>query len=100
MPMNFPDTPTNGSSFTSAGSTWTWNGTAWKPATAASGSPPLFLPLAGGTMTGNLTLAAAPSANLQAATKAYVDARWVQMTQAAYTALPTKDPTVLYVIVG
>jgi hypothetical protein len=25
---------------------------------------------------------------------------WVQMTQAAYDALPTKDPNVLYVIVG
>lgn len=32
-----------------------------------------FLPLAGGTLTGPLTLAAAPSADLQAATKKYVD---------------------------
>lgn len=32
-----------------------------------------FLPLAGGTMTGNLTLAGAPSSNLHATTKAYVD---------------------------
>ena len=31
------------------------------------------LPLAGGTMTGTLTLAGAPSANLEAATKQYVD---------------------------
>jgi len=31
------------------------------------------LPLSGGTMTGNLTLAGAPSANLHAATKQYVD---------------------------
>jgi hypothetical protein len=33
-----------------------------------------FLPLAGGTMTGALTLAGAPSQDLHAATKAYVDA--------------------------
>ena len=32
-----------------------------------------YLPLAGGTMTGNLTLKANPTANLQAATKQYVD---------------------------
>lgn len=32
-----------------------------------------FLPLAGGTMTGTLTLKANPTANLQAATKQYVD---------------------------
>jgi hypothetical protein len=32
-----------------------------------------ILPLAGGTLTGSLTLAAAPTADLQAATKAYVD---------------------------
>lgn len=32
-----------------------------------------FLPLAGGTLTGPLTLTAAPSADLQAATKKYVD---------------------------
>lgn len=32
-----------------------------------------FLPLAGGTMTGTLTLAGDPSANLHAATKQYVD---------------------------
>jgi hypothetical protein len=56
MPMNFPDTPTNGSSFTSAGSTWMWNGTAWKAATAPSPSP-LFLPLTGGTLNpGPLTI--------------------------------------------
>jgi endosialidase-like protein len=55
MPMNFPDTPTNGSSFTSAGSTWMWNGTSWKAATAPNPSP-LYLPLAGGTLTGNLVI--------------------------------------------
>lgn len=28
------------------------------------------------------------------------DAEWVQMTQAEYDALPTKDPNTLYVVVG
>jgi hypothetical protein len=32
-----------------------------------------YLPLSGGTLTGALTLAAAPTSNLQAATKKYVD---------------------------
>ena len=32
-----------------------------------------YMPLAGGTMTGAITLSGAPSANLHAATKAYVD---------------------------
>jgi microcystin-dependent protein len=40
-----------------------------QPATAAS----TYLPLAGGTLTGTLTLDADPTANLQAATKQYVD---------------------------
>lgn len=34
-----------------------------------------YLPLVGGTLTGNLTLSGDPSANLQAATKQYVDAQ-------------------------
>jgi hypothetical protein len=38
-----------------------------------TGLASLNLPLAGGTMTGNLVLAGAPTANLQAATKLYVD---------------------------
>ena len=40
-----------------------------QPATAAS----TYLPLAGGTLTGTLTLDAAPTADLEAATKKYVD---------------------------
>jgi hypothetical protein len=37
MPMNFPDTPTNGQTFTSGGVVWMWNGTVWNP-TAAPGA--------------------------------------------------------------
>lgn len=33
-----------------------------------------YLPLAGGVLTGSLTLSGAPTTNLMAATKAYVDA--------------------------
>lgn len=42
-------------------------------AAAASHSHSTYLPLAGGTMTGNLTLKGAPTADLMAATKKYVD---------------------------
>jgi hypothetical protein len=31
MPMNFPDTPTNGQTFTSGGVVWAWNGVVWNP---------------------------------------------------------------------
>jgi hypothetical protein len=37
--------------------------------------PTIYLPLAGGTMTGPIALSADPTLNLQAATKQYVDAR-------------------------
>ena len=47
-----------------------YNGSAWEAGvTAGSG----FLALTGGTMTGALTLSGAPTSNLHAATKAYVD---------------------------
>jgi hypothetical protein len=38
MPMNFPDTPTNGQTFTSGGVVWSWNGTAWNPTTTPGGA--------------------------------------------------------------
>jgi hypothetical protein len=58
MPMNFPDTPTNGATFTSGGSTWTWFTTpgAWKAATASGGVANLYLPLTGGQLSGPLTI--------------------------------------------
>lgn len=41
-----------------------------------------------------------PKVDDAAANKRYVDSRIVAMTQQAYNALPVKDSTVLYVIVG
>lgn len=38
--------------------------------------------------------------SLQDIKNAIVTPQWTQMTQAAYDALPEKDPNVLYVIVG
>ena len=54
-----------------------------------------LLPLTGGTMTGTLNLV-----DGEAADKPYVDARIWQGTQAQYDAIPSKDPTVLYVVTG
>jgi hypothetical protein len=69
--IDFPVNPTIGQQFTTAGVTWTWDGFKWTltpPPTAVA-----YLPLAGGVMTGALTLAADPTLPLQAATKEYVD---------------------------
>ena len=83
-----PDSPSAGDRWydTGTGRTYVYytdtDSSAWVEA-----SPPLHsgsgvdassgnaLPLAGGTMTGTLTLSGAPTANLHAATKAYVDAQ-------------------------
>jgi hypothetical protein len=67
--LDFPANPVNGQQFTAAGVTWVWDTVKW----AASGLSVAFLPLAGGTMSGPIVLAADPTANLQAATKQYVD---------------------------
>jgi hypothetical protein len=69
MALDFPASPTIGQQFTAAGVTWVWDGTKW----TASGLSVAYLPLAGGTMSGPIVLAADPAANLQAATKQYVD---------------------------
>jgi hypothetical protein len=53
--------------YTTAGSTWNWQN--YYPNNAET----RYLKLAGGTLTGPLTLAGAPSSNLHPATKAYVD---------------------------
>lgn len=46
--ITFPPNPTNGQTFSAAGHTWQWNGTAWVPVPLSSS----FLPLAGGNLTG------------------------------------------------
>ncbi len=52
-----------------------WDGAAWVGMTGLeSGTSSEYLPLAGGTMTGFLTLHADPTAALHSATKQYVDA--------------------------
>ena len=68
--IDFPNNPTVGQQFTSAGVTWTWDGFKW----TATGLNVAYLPLAGGTMLGPLTLQANPAGNLDAAPKQYVDA--------------------------
>jgi hypothetical protein len=69
MAIDFPASPINGQQFTAAGVVWVWDGTKW----SASGLSVAYLPLAGGTMTGPIVLAADPAAAMQAATKQYVD---------------------------
>ena len=68
--IDFPNNPTVGQQFTSAGVTWTWDGFKW----TATGLNVAYLPLAGGTMLGPITLQANPVGNLDAAPKQYVDA--------------------------
>ena len=53
--------------YTTAGSTWNWLNY------YANNSETRYLKLTGGTLTGNITLAGAPSSSLHPATKAYVD---------------------------
>ena len=53
--------------YTTAGATWNWQN--YYPNNAET----RYLKLSGGTLTGPLTLAGAPSSNLHPATKAYVD---------------------------
>jgi hypothetical protein len=61
MALDFPDTPTVGATYTAGGISWTWDGTKW--AATGAGSPGLYLPLTGGTMSGalNTTTSGAPS---------------------------------------
>ncbi len=70
-PLDFPGSPAINDTWTgSNGVTYTWDGTKWS--VSGSGVGP-YLPLAGGTMTGALALAADPTASPQAANKHYVD---------------------------
>jgi hypothetical protein len=51
VPLDFPNTPTDGQIFNAAGVSWMWDGVKWTSVLSAGGP---FLPLAGGTMTGPL----------------------------------------------
>jgi hypothetical protein len=72
MPLDFPNSPTNGQVFNGDGVSWKWDGVKWT-SVLSSGGP--YLPLAGGTLTGVLTLIGDPSATNDAANKHYVDTK-------------------------
>jgi len=74
------DTGTNGQALITNGS----GVTSWSNIDLTS-----RLPLAGGTMTGALTLSGAPTANLHAASKAYVDAEVAGVVDSSPAALDT-----------
>jgi hypothetical protein len=53
MPLDFPNSPTNGQVFNGDGVSWKWDGVKWT-SVLASGGP--YLPLSGGTVTGPVTI--------------------------------------------
>jgi len=65
-------------------------------------SPTLSAPaITGGTQASpTITTPTITTPAIKDANGASVNYRWVQLTQAAYTALATKDPATLYVVVG
>jgi hypothetical protein len=82
--LDFPASPTVGQTYTVGNLTWVWDGAKWQMSATLSGP---FLPLAGGTLTGPLVLAADPVVGPGAATKQYVDAQNVLQNNAV-AALP------------
>jgi hypothetical protein len=67
MAMDFPNTPTVGSTFTSGSYHWIWDGQKWN--SSATGTPVTqFLPLAGGTMGGQIVLVGDATASLNPVT--------------------------------
>ncbi|HEY1433220.1 MAG TPA: hypothetical protein VGF39_16560 [Stellaceae bacterium] len=70
--LDFPASPTPGQIFTAPnGTQWTWDSVKWTSGANVGG----YLPLAGGTMSGDIVLAHDPPAALNPATKQYVDAQ-------------------------
>ena len=65
MAVDFPSSPTPGQVYTQAGATWTWDGVKWVAQGTGTG---VYLPLTGGTMTGDITLKGDPSAPLHPVT--------------------------------
>ena len=74
-----------------AGASSSTDQTARDAAKAAKDVADAALPLAGGTMTGAITLSGEPTADLHAATKKYVDARERGKTLNDFDALPDQD---------
>jgi hypothetical protein len=64
MALDFPNSPTVGATYSSGGVTWTWDGAKWT--NSGTGTPGIYLPLSGGTLTGPLTGQAASFTALQA----------------------------------
>ena len=76
MAINFPATPTLGQKFPLPAvpgvPTYTWDGEKWVTKADAIGGD-FYVEIAGGTMTGSLTLSGDPTDPLHATTKQYVD---------------------------
>jgi hypothetical protein len=75
--------------YQTSGATWTW--IQYFP----NDPETRYLKLAGGTLTGALTLSGAPASGLQATTKTYVDAADATLTTAAATAQTTANAAVV-----
>ena len=74
MALDFPSSPGVGQQYVAAnGVTWIWDGAKWTA--SGSGGGGLYVPLTGGTMTGDLILNRDAQVALGAATKEQVDAR-------------------------
>src|SRR5215467_5034648 len=58
--LDFPASPTGGQIFTSGNRAWQWDGLRWVAASAGTG----FLPLSGGTLSGDLTINSPDGNNL------------------------------------
>jgi hypothetical protein len=71
MAIDFPASPNVGQTVTVGGVTWTWDGTKWVAQGTGVG---VYLPLTGGTMTGDLILNRDAQVALGAATKQQADA--------------------------
>jgi hypothetical protein len=53
VPLDFPNSPTNGQVFNGDGVSWRWDGVKWTSVLSSDGP---FLPLTGGTVSGPLTV--------------------------------------------